>query len=77
MSNTETTIEQTAKPWWQSRTIIGAGVAAASGIASLAGYHVPVEVQGQATDLVATVGGVVGGAIAFWGRLKATTTITR
>nr|WP_295832847.1 hypothetical protein [uncultured Azospirillum sp.] len=77
MSNIETSIETTAKPWWQSRTMIGAGIAMGSGIASLAGFHIPVELQGQMTDIVVTAGSVVGGAVAVWGRLKATTAITR
>ena len=63
------------KSWWQSRTIIGAAITVGSTIAGLAGYGIPTELQGQAVDLVTAGGALVGAALSFWGRLKATRTI--
>ncbi len=60
------------KPWWQSRTIIGAGVSMIATIASVAGFGLPADVQGQAVDLLLLGGNLAGGALTFWGRLKAT-----
>ena len=62
-----------AKPFWQSRTIIGAVVTLA---AMLAGFrHVKIDVA-NLTDILADLAGVVGTLLVIWGRFKATKPIT-
>lgn len=73
---TQTTLEVLTKPWWQSRTVWGAGVTVASAIAAAAGYGVSADVQGQVVDLLSTGGALVGGALALWGRAKADRVVT-
>lgn len=75
MTDLSATVQGTVKPWYQSRTIIGAAVTALSAIAGLTGHGLPMELQGQAVDLLAGVGGLVGAGLSFWGRLKATAAI--
>ncbi len=63
------------KSWWKSRTVIGVAITVGSTVAGLAGYGIPADLQGQAVDLVMSGGALVGAAVSFWGRLKATRTI--
>ncbi len=62
------------KPWWQSRALIGAAVIAAAQGFRLAGW----EVDTQATT-EAIVSGLtlLGAALAWWGRVRATQPISR
>lgn len=60
------------KPWYLSRGVIGSIVAIVSGALGALGYGIPVEVEGQAVDLLVAAGGVIGGGVALWGRLRAT-----
>jgi hypothetical protein len=69
MSNIETTTND--KPWWQSKTIIGAAVAMVATVASLAGKTIAPEIQGQIVDLIVAVGGIFGSTLAVIGRLTA------
>jgi len=73
---TLTTLETLTKPWWQSRTVIGAAVTIISGVASAIGYGIPADVQGQVVDLLATGGALAGGVLALWGRIKADRAVT-
>jgi hypothetical protein len=56
------------KPWWQSRAIWGSLIAAAAGLAGLAGYTVDVPAVTEAIVGAATL---VGAALAWYGRLRA------
>lgn len=70
------TLETLTKPWWQSRTLWGAGVTVASAVAGAAGYGIPADVQGQVVDLLSIGGSLVGGVLALWGRVKADRAVT-
>jgi hypothetical protein len=56
------------KPWWQSRGIIGSLVTVAASLAALAGYALDVE---GTTELALGLATLIGGALAWWGRVKA------
>lgn len=63
------------KPWYRSKTIIGALVAGASAVASMTGIDLDAEAQ---KTVVSTIleGSTIGGSIlALFGRLKADTEI--
>lgn len=64
-----------SKPWYQSRTIIGAGVTTLSALAGIAGHALPPDLQSQAVELITGTGALIGGALSFWGRLRATRVI--
>jgi hypothetical protein len=66
-----------SKPWWQSKTIIGAGVSGVASVAGLVGYQVAPDLVGDISVTAATFAGVVGSALSIWGRLKATTQIQK
>jgi len=68
---TEVTVE--TKPWWQSRTIIGALVAV---IASVLGGGNAV-LQQEITDLVLNAVAIVGAAMSIYGRFFATSKLTK
>lgn len=77
-------IESFSKPWWRSRAVWGAVVAILAALAGLFGKAVSADQQAeavnllmQAVDLFAVAGGVGGGALALWGRLRATTVISK
>ena len=60
------------KKWYASKTLFGAALASAAGIAGLLGYTVsPDEVANIEGALVSIVS-IVGGLIAAYGRIKAT-----
>lgn len=61
-------------PWWQSRGVIGALMSIAASIVTLAGYTMDVAV---ATELAVSLFGLVGGALAWWGRVNAQAPISR
>ena len=63
------------KPFWQSRGVWGAVVATACGVAMIWGYHVSPADQGQAVELIYGAVTTIAGAIALWGRVRATKTI--
>lgn len=56
-------------PWWQSRTIWGGLVATVAPLVGLADI-------GAATDVVTNVVAAIGGAVAIYGRMRATKTVT-
>jgi uncharacterized membrane protein len=60
------------KKWYTSKTLFGAALASAAGIAGLLGYTVsPDEVANVEGALVSIIS-IVGGLIAAYGRIKAT-----
>lgn len=69
------------KPWWQSRTILGAGVAAGSVLGGIAfGFSLDGETQQLLTDQTTAfvvAGGALGGTLlSIWGRFKASRPVT-
>ena len=63
------------KHWYKSKTIWGGAIAVGSGVASLFGYHFDVSLQQMIVENAFALASAVGGAIAIFGRVKATTTI--
>lgn len=63
------------KCWYQSRAMWGGLVAFLSGLAALWGYEVTPETQKAALDLITALTTIIGGALALYGRFKATHTI--
>jgi hypothetical protein len=57
------------KPFWQSRAIIGSAVTIAALIAGF--YKIKIDV-GNLTDIVVQIAGLLGAALAIYGRIKAT-----
>jgi hypothetical protein len=62
---------QDVKPWYMSKTIIGAVVTVLALVAGVFGYGIGVEDQAALADYAVTIGGVVGGLLAIYGRVKA------
>lgn len=58
------------KPWWQSRTLIGAGVVVAAQAARLIAPEVEIDV-GATTDAALSLLSLLGGVLAWWGRVRA------
>ncbi len=72
------------KKWYESAGVIGGIVAALSGAAGLFGYAITPADQAvlttsvsQVLQLGAAVTTIVGGAIAVWGRVRASKTIAK
>ncbi|WP_437871313.1 hypothetical protein ACSD7O_22305 [Methylorubrum extorquens] len=64
------------KPWWQSRTIIGAAITGGSIVGAMAfGFSLDSETQQVLADQTAAFliagGALAGTAITIWGRFKA------
>ena len=68
------------KPWYASKTVIGAVVAGVAGLLAVfkVGWagNVPGESESIAS-VVEQIAVVVGALVALWGRLTATTTLTK
>lgn len=78
----EQNIMEEVKPWYQSRAILGGAVAFVAGAAQLLGYSVTAADQAALVDgatqigqLVAGVASLAGGAVAIWGRIRASKAI--
>lgn len=65
------------KPWYESKTIIGAVVAVGSGLAAAFGIVLAPEDQSAIVDVVVALGASVGGLLAIYGRVKAKTTLRK
>jgi hypothetical protein len=59
------------KVWWQSKTVWGSIVSLLAGVATLAGVKLDATLQDQLAELVVGIVNIVGGAIAWYGRVKA------
>lgn len=70
-----TNTSDTAKPWYQSKTIIGSFVAVGSGVAAAFGIALTPDDQTAIVDVVVAVGASVGGLLAIYGRVKAKQTL--
>jgi hypothetical protein len=68
------TDQTNAKPWWRSRTIIGALVVLAAQGARLAGWDVDTSLT---TDLAIEAATIIGGLLAWFGRVRAEAPISR
>lgn len=64
------------KPWWQSRTLIGAGVVLLASVARLVAPEIAIDVNAT-TDAALSALTLLGGALAWWGRVRATRPIRR
>ncbi|MDR3494084.1 MAG: hypothetical protein P4L82_05735 [Ancalomicrobiaceae bacterium] len=71
-------MNETKSPF-ASTTIWGAGLTVLAAAAGLAGYSISADDQARAVDLIGQIFGlwdrvavIVGGALAIWGRIKAT-----
>ena len=65
------------KEWWKSRTVWGGIVALVSGIAGVFGYTLLPDDQAALVDGGALLAGSIGGAIAIWGRVKASKSLSK
>lgn len=63
------------KPWWQSKTVWGSIIALLAGIATFAGLKLDATLQDQLADLITGAANVAGGLIAWYGRVKAQSTL--
>ncbi len=63
------------KPWYQSRAVWGSLVAIIAPLGMLVGLEIDSGFQVSLVDFLVLAGSAVGGAVALWGRLKATKTI--
>ncbi|HWU62462.1 MAG TPA: hypothetical protein VN112_10605 [Ensifer sp.] len=63
------------KTWYQSRTIWGGIIAITASLAHAGGYSISVADQGQLADAALSLAGTVGGLVAVWGRMKATSKV--
>jgi len=59
------------KPWYQSRAVAGGVIALLSAGAGLAGLVIDADTQGQLIDLFVVGATTIGGALAIFGRIKA------
>lgn len=62
--------------WYQSKTVWGSIIALLAGVATLAGVKLDATLQDQLAELLVGIANIAGGAIAFYGRVKAQSTIT-
>ena len=64
------------KPWYASKAVIGGVLAAVAGIAAMIGYQFSAPAVEQTTNdtllIVESIVAIIGGALAIWGRIKAT-----
>lgn len=59
------------KPWWMSKAMWGGIVAAAAGIAGVAGLSLDATDQAQIVDWIVSGATIAGGIMAMIGRLMA------
>ena len=67
-------VEPDAKPWWTSRGEVGALVVILAQVALLFDWEVDTAAT---TEAVLSLVSLLGGLLAWWGRLKATRPISR
>jgi len=64
------------KVWWQSKTVWGSIIALLAGVATLGGVKLDATLQDQLAQLLSGAGEIVGGALAWYGRVKASGAIS-
>lgn len=64
-------MDGTGKAWYQSKTVWGSIIALLAGVGTLAGLKLDASLQDQLAQLLTGAGELVGGALAFYGRMKA------
>lgn len=62
----------TSKPWYFSRSLWGAAVSILASLANVAGVSMSEGDQQTLTNLLMQVLALMGGFVAFWGRIIAT-----
>lgn len=65
----------TAKTWYQSKTVWGALIAIAASLLHGFGVELGASAQNELADLAVTLAGAAGGALAIYGRVKAESSI--
>lgn len=58
--------------WWQSKGVIGSVIAVLAGIGGLFGLNLDASLQDQLAQMVASFATLIGGALAWYGRVVAT-----
>ena len=66
--------QQPVKPWYQSRSVWGGLAAVAAALGTLFGLDIDTPAL---TEILLALGGVIGGAVAVYGRVKAERPIRR
>jgi hypothetical protein len=59
------------KPWYLSRGVIGSAVAIGASAAAIFNYQIDASLQASITEEILGIGSLVGGALALWGRIRA------
>lgn len=67
-------VESATKPWWQSKTVIGAGAVLAATVAKQAGVEIGPDAL---TDTILSGIQFIGGLVAIYGRIAARTQLTK
>lgn len=62
--------------WWQSKTLWGSIIAMLAGVATMAGLKLDVALQDQLAELIVGAANLIGGALAWYGRVTAMTAIS-
>lgn len=62
--------------WYQSKTLWGSIIAMLAGIATMAGLNLDATLQDQLAELVVGLANLIGGGMAWYGRVTATTAIS-
>lgn len=65
------------KPWYQSKTVWGGLIAIAAPLFKAVGLEIGGDVQSELADAAVALAGAIGGLLAIYGRLSATSTIGR
>ena len=58
--------------WWKSKTIWGSIIAILAGLVTMAGINIDAPLQNELADLVTALAEIIGGSLAWYGRVKAT-----
>ena len=62
--------------WWQSKTLWGSIIAMLAGVATMAGLQLDAALQDQLAELIVGLANLIGGGLAWYGRVTATTAIS-
>lgn len=60
------------KPWWQSKTIWGSVVMVIAVVAQFFNVSIDDAARSEIVEILSSLGGVVGAALAVFGRITAT-----